>query len=190
MGVRVNTSLRGFIVLSALASLQLGCGGGLRAVQPRPSINMPPQSPKLGLVLAPTVRDAQKAGSLSVAEVRKSLWNGYVNGFGDAAISDRYGATPGDYVVQIDKLDIEYNRLINVPYLSARYRAVLKSPDGDVVRTSNRNVNTRKIGDNLKRQLVELYEVVFEQIAEDFFGSGNLVAPEAPAATPKTQQQM
>ena len=190
MGVRVNTSLRGFIVLSALASLQLGCGGGLRAVQPRPSINMPPQSPKLGLVLAPTVRDVQKAGSLSVAEVRKSLWNGYVNGFGEAAISDRYGATPGDYVVQIDKLDIEYNRLINVPYLSARYRAVLKSPDGDVVRTSNRNVNTRKTGDNLKRQLVELYEVVFEQIAEDFFGSGNLVAPEAPAATPKTQQQM
>ena len=68
--------------------------------------------------------------------------------------------------------------------------AVLKSPYADEVTTSHRKVNTRKTGDNLKRQLVELYEVVFEQIAEDFFGSGNLVAPEAPAATPKTQQQM
>ncbi|MBX7116317.1 MAG: hypothetical protein K1X64_18470 [Myxococcaceae bacterium] len=179
---------RTFISLLAVCALASGCFTA-KAVNPRPSLNVPPQSAKMGLVLGKGVPDMQKVGALTITEIRKSLWNGYVNGFGDAAIADRYGATPGDYVVQIDKVEIEANRLLNIAYLSARYKASLKNPNGDVLRTSNRNVRPRNVGSNGTGQLIDLIEVIYEQMAEDFFANGNPVGP-GNSHTQENMQQM
>ncbi len=181
-------AIRSSLALLAVAATISGCFT-TKAVNPRPSLNVPPQTAQMGLVLGDKVPDTAKIGMLTITELRKSLWNGYVNGFGETAIADRYGSTPGDYVVQIDKVEIEFNRLLDIGYFSARYKATLKSPNGDVLRTSNRNVRPRNIGTDATRQIIELIEVIYEQMGEDFFATGNPVGP-ADSRNHENVQQM
>lgn len=168
-------------ILFLLAFVHLGCFGAyvIKRANPRPSVNVPDRSLKIGLAIEAAVKDVQEFDGIKVEDVRGTLWNGYLNGFGPNAISDRFGVTPGEYVVSLERVDFEKGRLVNIGYVAVRYRAVLKNPEGDIVRQSVRTVRPRNVGesDGVKL-LADVVEVMYEQLAEDLFVEGNIVNPD------------
>lgn len=154
-------NLRLFLSACALVSLMTGCHATVGAVNPRPNVVVPSNSPKYSVDVS-RVKDHVELDHVTIERFRTTLSRGFANAVGSKLSTPQ---AQDSVVLVLDGVEAELSNLGNLGrFLTLRFRGRWMTPDNQLIAEFAGVAQPRNPTETGNRHLEDVVEVMYEKV--------------------------